>query len=186
MSSKNFNKAPPTLEKGDNYEKWKRKLQIWQSFTELDKKKQGPALFLSLCESDQDAILEIPDADVSSETGVTKILQILDQRYLLDKTELEFQALDQWEEYRRDSNTPMIDYICEYDKRYSKTKTYGTTVSDNVLGYRLMKHANLTVSNENLLRATVGKITYAGVKTQLKGSMVLPHHFKKSQRRGKV
>ena len=168
MSTKNFSKAPPPFEKGENYEKWKRKLELWETFTELDKKKQGSALFFTLDQSSQDAVLELKKEEISGEDGVKKIVKILDRLYLKDQTDLEYQALDDWEEYRRGSNTSMIEYINEYDKRYAKTKSFGTTVSDNVLGYRLLKRANLSESNMNLVRTTVGTITYEGVKTQLK------------------
>ena len=52
-------KAPPRLK--EPYISWKEELAIWEAFTDLDKKKQGPALFLSLPNpsSARDAVLEL-------------------------------------------------------------------------------------------------------------------------------
>ena len=33
------------------YENWKREIEIWQAFTDLAPKKQGPAIFLTTRES---------------------------------------------------------------------------------------------------------------------------------------
>ena len=41
-------KAPPVFKEDMSYEAWKKELAIWTTFTDLDKKKQGPAIFLSL------------------------------------------------------------------------------------------------------------------------------------------
>ena len=43
MSSGNH-KSPPPFKKGDDFEKWKKKLEIWQAVTPLEAKKQGAVL----------------------------------------------------------------------------------------------------------------------------------------------
>ena len=86
MASANFSKAPPVFKKGDDYDKFKKKLEIWQMFTALEKKKQGPALVLSLDEDTQDSVLELEQAKIGGETGVAEILKVLDRLYLKDKT----------------------------------------------------------------------------------------------------
>ena len=40
----------------------------------------------------------------------------------------------------------------------NKTKQYGTTMSTDVLAYRLLKSANLSETHEQLARATINKI----------------------------
>ena len=50
-------KTPPAFKNGDDYEKWCKKIKIWQSFTSLKATKQGSTLFLVLEGEAQDAVL---------------------------------------------------------------------------------------------------------------------------------
>ena len=93
MASANYTKAPPDFKKEDHYEKWK-KLEIWQLYTSLKKTKQRPALFLSLHEDTQDAVLAPTKEEMASEQGVAKIRVILDRLFLTNKTQRAFEALE--------------------------------------------------------------------------------------------
>ena len=42
--------VPPKLSSIDDFEDWLHKTEIWQCLTDLDKKKQGPTIYLSLDE----------------------------------------------------------------------------------------------------------------------------------------
>ena len=48
----------------------------------------------------------------------------------------------------------------EFDKRLFKTKTYGTTMSDDILAYQLLKSANLSTDHEELIKATIPDLQY--------------------------
>ena len=49
MASKNDKSyAPPTFHSGDEFDNWLREIELWQCITDLDIKKQGPAIYLSL------------------------------------------------------------------------------------------------------------------------------------------
>ena len=52
--------------------------------------------------------------------------------------------------------------------KYNKTRTYGTLLSTDVLAFRLMKSANLKEQEEQLIKATVGELTYENMEKQLK------------------
>ena len=56
----------------------------------------------------------------------------------------------------------------EFDKRYNKIKTHGTQMSDDLLGYLLLKAANLSNSHEELIKATMTELKYDIMKDQLK------------------
>ena len=56
----------------------------------------------------------------------------------------------------------------EFDKRYHKTKSHGTTMSDDILAYRLLKAANLTPQHEELIKATITDLKFDSMKEQLK------------------
>ena len=68
-SSENF-KAPTSLKKSSSYESWQKELQIWEAFTNLPVKKQGPAIFLTLEGKAKEAALELDVTKISSDTGV--------------------------------------------------------------------------------------------------------------------
>ena len=169
-------KAPPAFNKGDDYTKWKKKLGIWQKLTTLEVAKQGPAVLFVLSEEAQDAALGLEEAAIACATGVKNITECLDKLYLKDKTQTAFDALEAFETYKRPHELSITDYCNEFEKRYNKTKSYGTVVTEDVLAYRLLKSANLPESQQQLAKATVVELKYENMKTQLKKI----HGFKSS------
>ena len=167
MASAN-QKAPPTFEKGQDYTKWIKKIRIWQKLTSLEAAKQGPAVLFALSDEAQDAVLELEEDKIASETGVANIIKCLDKLYLKDKTQTAFDALEAFESYKRPSDLSITEFCNEFEKRYNKTKSYGTVMSDDVLAYRLLKSANLPESQQQLAKATVTELKYENMKTQLK------------------
>ena len=59
-------KAPPVFKEDMSYEAWKKELAIWTTFTDLDKKKQGPAIFLSLNGKPRASVLELDVGVISA------------------------------------------------------------------------------------------------------------------------
>ena len=84
--SKSRNKEPPSLKTAKSYDDWIKLMKIWQAFTDLDKKKQGPALLLSLEDEAQDATLSLPQAEITSDDRVKKIIEKLDGLFKKDET----------------------------------------------------------------------------------------------------
>ena len=56
-TSINHFKAPPAMRSDLTYTDWKKEVSIWSKFTDLDKKKQGGALFLSLTDKARETVL---------------------------------------------------------------------------------------------------------------------------------
>ena len=165
-------KTPPAFKNGDDYEKWCKKIKIWQSFTSLEATKQGPALFLVLEGEAQDAVLELDTDKISSATGVKEIITCLDALYLKDKTQSAFEALEAFEGYRRPNGVSITDFCNEFERLYNKTKSYGTKLSDDVLAFRVLKAANLPRHQEQLAKATITELTLDKMKRQLKKYVV--------------
>ena len=78
-----------------------------------------------------------------------------------------YDALESFETYKRNSSTSIHDFLTEFEKRYRKIKKHGTIWSDDLLAYRLLKSANLTIPDEQLVKATIGELKYDIVKTKL-------------------
>ena len=85
-------KAPPKLK--EPYSSWKEELKVWQNFTEIEKKKQGGALFLSLPDpsSARDAVLALGADVINSDGAVTEITAALDKLFSEDKNISTYQA----------------------------------------------------------------------------------------------
>ena len=140
---------------------------LWQTFTTLDKAKQGPALVLSLDGKAQEAALELDSKDISGEDGVKTVLHKLDKIYEKDKLIEKYNAIEKFETYRRPKETSIRDFLAEFDKRLYKTQSYKTVMSDDLKAYRLLKSANLDSNHEKLIKATVSDLKYDEVRSKL-------------------
>ena len=81
-------KSPPEMRDGLSYSDWKKELDIWCAFTDLDKKRQGGALFLTLSGKACETVLaEVELADINKETGVAAVTKALDTLFVKDAAE---------------------------------------------------------------------------------------------------
>lgn len=161
-------KAPPAMRDGLKYEDWKKEFQIWQAFTELEEKRQGGALFLTLSGKSREAVLANVAVDAIKETnGVAVILLALDNLFLKDKAESGFDAFDEFIGFRRPQSMSIEDYVIEFNLKYNKIRTYEMTLPEGVQAYALLKCANLTSDQQQLCRATCKTLTYKDMKTQI-------------------
>ena len=60
------------------------------------------------------------------------------------------------------------EYINELECLLNKTKKYGSSMSSDIVAYRLLKSANLEDIHEQLIRTTVKELTYDAMQLQLK------------------
>ena len=63
--------------------------------------------------------------------------------------------------------TSIRDFVTDFEKKHYKIKSYGITISDDLLGFRLLKSANLSPRDEQLVKATVSDLKYDEVKSKL-------------------
>ena len=161
-------KTPPSLSKCTSYETWLKEIQIWQTFTDLEPKKQGPAIFLTLEGQAREAVLELDVANISASDGVDQIITKLNGLFLKDKTQSAFEAYDTFEKFRRSKEMSMPDYINEFERLKSKIENYKMSLSTDIMAYRLLKSANLSEAHEQLAKATIPSLTYEDMKMQLK------------------
>ena len=162
------NKVPPQISNFKNYSDWVRMVNIWTKFTDLHKTKQGPALVMSLSGKALEAILELEDSVISSENGVKQILNKLDTIYKKDELHEKFVDLENFESYKRTPEMSIHDFLIEFDQRYNKLRRHQTTMTDDLLGFKLLKAANLNSQHEQLIKATITAINYENIKTKIK------------------
>ena len=161
-------KNPPEMREDLLYEDWKKELTIWCGFTDLDKKKQGPALFLTLKGKARESVLaEIKPELLQSDNGVKVITEALDKLYAQNKSESAFAAFDNFIKFKRPNNMQIKDYVIEFNLRLSKINSHDMKLPDGVLAYYLLECANLTTEQTSLCRATCQNLTYADMKAQI-------------------
>ena len=94
-------KAPPLLKEDSSYKLWKKEIKLWKTFTDLDAKKQGPAIWLLYTGKAREAASELSVENLDSDTGVVQLLAKLDELYLKDKDQLAYAAYDSFENFER-------------------------------------------------------------------------------------
>ena len=152
------NKFPAQLSNFKSYNDLVRLVNIWTNFIDLEPEREGPALVVSLSGKALEAILELDDKDISSQDGVKLIVEKLNILYKKDELHEKFQDLENFESYRRASDTDIQQFLIEFDQRYHKLKRHQTTISEDRLGFKLLKAANLSSHHEQLLKATITHI----------------------------
>ena len=160
-------KSPPLLTNSKSYDDWIKLINIWRDFTSLEKPKQALAVVLSLEDKAQEAALELPRDQLNQDNGVDLIIKRLDKIFKKDELSQKFNSLEAFENYRRPENTSIRNFVTEFEKRHYKVKSYGIDISDDLLGFRLLKAANLSTRDEQLIKATVSDIKYEEIKTKL-------------------
>lgn len=168
MASKNNFKAPPAMTDGLSYKDWVKELEIWSRFTEMNKNKQGGALFLTLEGKPRRTVLDEVTADqIDSADGVKHITKVLDALFLKDKSQMGFQAYDEFIKFRRTGNTPISDFLVDFNLKYNTIKSYDMTLPDGVLAYTLLTCANLSDEQARVCTATVHNLTYDDMRKQI-------------------
>ena len=160
-------KAPPLLKEHANYELWKKEIKLWKTFTDLDAKKQGPAICLSLTGKAREAALELSVENLNSDTGVVQLLAKLDELYLKDKDQLAYAAYDSFENFKRAPDMSIKDYLITFERLHHKILQYNIKLPEPVLAYRVLKTANISPEKEQLARATITELKYEAMKKQI-------------------
>ena len=162
-----YNKAPPLLAETATYEDWKKKINIWNKISTLDAQSKASQVFLSLSGEAEQAILELDEDQIYCAAGLQNILDRLDRLYKKDETLQKFEWLEKFESYNRSEDMTILQHIVKFEQLYNKCTKYGSTISDDLLAFKLLKSAKLSPANEKLAKAT-GEMKFDAMKAQLK------------------
>ena len=130
--------TPPSLSKCRTNEDWLKLFKI-------------SALVLSIEDEALDAVLEIDDAEITEENGEVAIINILNHLFKKDSTITKYQAFKSFMTFKRLSAMSIQVFLNELYKHLFKKKTYGKTMSDDILAYQLLKSPNLSTHLEELI-----------------------------------
>ena len=162
-------KCPPVFKEDEtDYEQWKKDVDLWTVITDLEKKNQAIVIHGSLSGRARDASSELTKAELNAEDGVDKLLTRLDRVFLQDKNWRSANAYLDFENCRRDSDTPIDKFLSDFDKKYFKLKECEVVLPDPVLACRLLKSANLSDVHFQLALSTVGEMKLENMRKTLK------------------
>ena len=158
----------PPLLNPEFYDSWKREIQLWKLATNISPSHQAPAFFLSLTGQARTAILEMDISLLNAEDGMDKLVEKLDTLFLEDKNQSAFICYKNFENYHRERNASINDYLIQFDRHIVKLREFQMILPEPVLAYRALKSANLSPENERLIRATINNLTLYDMAQQLK------------------
>ena len=153
---------------GLSYEDWKTDLTIWENSTEIEKKRQGSIVFLSLKGKATETVrASVLPEDLSKEDGVKAITKALDKLFLKEASQDQFETFDSFINFRRPNSMSIKDFIIEWDLKYKKITNHKMNLPEGVQAYALLKCANLSSNQEQLCRATCFNLNYKEMKRQI-------------------
>ena len=103
----------PPLLNPEFYNSCKREIQLWKLATNISPSRQAPAVFLSLTGQARTAILEMDISLLNAEDGMDKLVEKLDTLFLEDKNQSVFICYENFENYHRERNTSINDYLIQ-------------------------------------------------------------------------
>ena len=160
--------SPPVLNKIDKIEDWLRELEIWQCVTDIEEKKQGPVVYLSLPDKIRKSCSDIKVSDLNKDDGLTVLITKIKSSYAKDINALAYMAYDQFENFKRLYEMSIVDYINEFERLNNKIRQFDMVLPRVVLAYKVLNNANISSEKKQLIRATVVTLTYENMTKQLK------------------
>ena len=168
MASRNRFLAPPMLGDEVDFDSWVHEVEVWQCVTTLEKKKQGPALYLSLEGKARKGCFDLGVDVLNKDDGVDKLIEKLKSLYAKDKDQAAFLAYKNFETFIRPPTMSIQEYIHEFERLNNKLKAYKMDLPGGVLAYQLLKNARISEEKQQLARATIGDLTFENMSKQLK------------------
>ena len=154
----------------ENYSLWKKDAIIWSKLTDLSKSKQGLALQYS-CKINprvHEAVVNINPAEVECNEGFNNVMNVLDELFKVDSREEELKDYYNFENLKRKERQTIADYINEFEFLLKKFQKHGNSLSTNLLGFKLLKSANLTKTQCEIIKACSLNTDYESIKATMK------------------
>ena len=161
-------KDPPKLVSDENYETWKRDLQIWRELSTLDKAKHAMAIHLSLSGKARIATSELSLDDLKKDNAVDLLLRKLDDVFLPDKSRRQFAAFNKLHGLRRSFDKGINDFLVEFDHVYYEFVLQGMKLPDSVMAFMLLSSCNFDDSQTQLVMSAIPVVSYESMKSAIR------------------
>ena len=140
----------PSYTTGQNYELFKKEINIWEKITSIEKGKQGLHVLLNLPGKDRDPhgikdkLLEVCDIDdLGKDDGLKSLLTTMDKYLGKDDLEDAWDRFQCFEDCKKSPSESWFDYITNFDNNYERIKSKGITLPASILAFKLLKGADL-------------------------------------------
>lgn len=112
----------PTFSRSKSYELYKQELMAWNEITDLDKKKRGIAVALTLPEDEESKIREkvfdqVDLEDVKKDTGFNTLVQFLDKHLKKDDLADNLEKFEDFEDFTRPEGPSIHEYVALLDSK---------------------------------------------------------------------
>eukprot|EP00171_Calliarthron_tuberculosum_P023568 IDg23568t1 len=148
-SSTFTDKVPPSFDGHSEYSVYRQGVELWTFLTTLDNKKHGPALIGRLSGEAKAAAKTIPIAEITSEGGVTTILQRLDKSYAINKTDQLDADLAIFLDFTWNGRSPVEQFIAGFHNRLDRIAELN--MSSKLKGHILLRQASLEHQARSLI-----------------------------------
>ena len=101
--------SPPVFDKIDEIEDWLRELEIWQCVTDIEEKKQEPAVYLLLPDKIRKGCSNIKVSDLNKDDGLTVLITKIKSLHAKDINALAYMAYDQFKNFKRPDGMSIVD-----------------------------------------------------------------------------
>ena len=110
-------KAQTVFNEEEDYLNWKNDLEVWKLFTDTEKKKMSPAVYLILTGHAREAVRDLKPVDIGKQTGLDEIIVKLDAVYLSlkDENTCVYVAFKEFYEFKRASGANFSEFIVKYE-----------------------------------------------------------------------
>ena len=106
----------------DEFEEWLHETEIWQCLIDLDNDKQGPTIYPSLDEKIRKTCSDIKVKNLNIKDGVDILVNKLKSLFAKDINQAAYLAYDKSETFKRPIDISMVDFINEFERRWSRKK----------------------------------------------------------------
>ena len=135
--------SQPVLEEIEEIE-WLQELETWQRVTDLEKKKQGPVVYLFLIDKIRTSCNDISVSDLNKCDGLDTLIRKIKFLYAKDTNTLTFMAYDKFENFKRPDDTNIVDHMSEFERLNNQIKHFNMELPTDVLAYKVFKNANIS------------------------------------------
>ena len=165
----------PELKPGKPYDLFKQELLAWKEITDLDVKKQGIAVALSLPEDDNLTLrAKLFDQhsldDLKKEDGLDTVLKFLDSHLGKDDLADTLLKYGQFEDYKQ-TNETTTDFIGKFEQLHNRLEKKSIKLPEEIKAYKLLRSASLTNDERTLVLSGIDYTKKDTLFTQAKDSL---------------
>ena len=157
------NVSPPELNKFSCYSDYRDRVEAWQLTTDLKPTKLGLILALSLPDESKlfgnklatSLFRKHPANTLNTANGIGKVIEWLDEKLGQNKVLSEINAFADFYNLIRQPDQGIVQYVSEFDLKYSTCESAGIKLPSSVVAYILLLAAKLDHTQYQLIKGVI-------------------------------